>query len=448
MLKKKSDSISELGTKKTLTSIILVANAFIWYYVVLHFLEDLVTKISPSLSVSSITIWSLHFSGLIISALVGALTAKKIERNKLLIIWMTLGVISSIALLAANTSNVILVSLIGLFLGISLGFGMPTCMNYFSDTVQIENRGRISGITLLASGIGIFVFSIISINSTIILGIILAVWRLSSLLIFLSVRSSIKTESKSNISSYKHILSQHAFILYFIPWVMFSLINYLVAPLTSGSGSNISGTLSIIQTGFMGIFAVLGGFFMDSFGRKPVAILGFTMLGIGSAALGISTTNIYILYFNSIIDGVAWGFLLVLFILTIWGDLSYSSTSDKFYAIGASPFFVSLFLYLTVGNYILNNLSNSAALFSFGSFFLFLAVLPLVYASETLPEKATKERELKGYVEKALKQAQKEAGKSQKKDSVKTEKENEKGKEEPEETPEDEEARKLAEKYY
>jgi hypothetical protein len=37
---------------------------------------------------------------------------------------------------------------------------------------------------------------------------------------------------------------------------------------------------------------------------------------------------------------------------------------------------------------------------------LFLAVLPLVYAPETLPEKHMKERELKNYLDKAKKSLQ------------------------------------------
>ena len=217
--------------------------------------------------------------------------------------------------------------------------------------MPIESRGRTSGITLLASGIGIFVFSIFAINDSVILGITLAFWRLLSLAIFFLLNSKIETEPRSDVSSYRQILNQRSFILYFIPWVMFSLINYLVAPLTSSYGSSISGNINLIQIGLLGIFAVIGGFLIDSFGRKPIAIIGFTMLGIGSAILGISTTNLSILYANAVIDGTSWGFLLVLFILTIWGDLSLSSTSDKFYALGASPFFVSfslISLYTTI----------------------------------------------------------------------------------------------------
>jgi len=43
------------------------------------------------------------------------------------------------------------------------------------------------------------------------------------------------------------------------------------------------------------------------------------------------------------------------------------------------------------------------AMLSIASFFLFLAVLPLFYAPETLPEKEIKERELKEYLKKARK---------------------------------------------
>jgi MFS family permease len=443
MLKK---SISELGTKKTLTSLIIVVNAFIWYYAILHFLEE-ATKSFPGLSVSSITIWGFHFSGLILSALVGALTAKKIERNKFLIVWMTLGVISSFALMAVDTSNVILTSLIGLLLGVSLGIGMPTCMNYFSDTSSVENRGRLSGIALLASGIGIVALSIISINNAIILGIVLAVWRMSGLLIFLVMKSSVKIVPKRNVT-YKEILSQRSFILYFVPWTMFSLINYLVAPISPTSTSNIPGSISLVGLVFLGIFAGIGGFLIDSLGRKFVAIFGFVMLGVGSALLGISIKNPYILYFNAIASGTAWGLLLVLFILTIWGDLSYISTSDKFYAIGASPFFLSAFLGVTVGTYILNLLPNSPQLFSFGAFFLFLAVLPLLYAPETLNEKTIMARQFKTYIEKAQKIAQEENLKNDNQDKEETEKADEEAKQVIQESPEYEDAQKLAEKYY
>jgi hypothetical protein len=90
--------------------------------------------------------------------------------------------------------------------------------------------------------------------------------------------------------------------------------------------------------------------------------------------------------------------------------LSHNAPSDKYYAVGVLPFFASRFLELTVGGYITASIPESAsALFSFTAFFLFLAVLPLFYAPETLPEKNIRDRELKTYIEKAQKVKEKYA---------------------------------------
>ncbi|MGF3522480.1 MAG: hypothetical protein ACQXXJ_05215, partial [Candidatus Bathyarchaeia archaeon] len=87
------------------------------------------------------------------------------------------------------------------------------------------------------------------------------------------------------------------------------------------------------------------------------------------------------------------------------------------------------------------------ALFSYASVFIFLAVLPLIIAPETLSEKLMKKRELESYVKEALKKAQKTSEKTQfnkSKDSegsVSTQitVESDSG---------DEEAVRVAEKYY
>lgn len=451
MLERQLTALTELKFRPILTDVLLVVNAFVWYYVVLSFfLQTIVPKISVAGSFSIIMIWGLHFGGLIISAIAGTFISKKIEHRNFIILWMILGILSSIAIILINPSDIGQVSLVGVLLGVSLGIGMPACISRYSDSLPVESRGRMSGITIFASGIGIAAFSIAGISEILILGIVLAVWRLSGLLIYLlSKAPSPSIIAKKSSSQYTKVFGQHSFVLYFIPWVMFSLINYLVSPSTPTLGVGESGNLGLVQTVFMGLFALIGGFFIDSMGRKRVAVSGFILLGLGTAILGISTTSLPILYINAILDGTSWGFLLVLFILTLWGDLSFSSSSDKYYAVGVMPFFVSNFLSLTIGSNILTSIGsssgNSSELFSFGAFFLFLAVLPLIYAPETLPEKSMKDRDLKSYVEKARKVAQKEKGKNQSNQNKSNS------------SPEDEsagndekydEARKLAEKYY
>jgi hypothetical protein len=182
-------------------------------------------------------------------------------------------------------------------------------------------------------------------------------------------------------------------------------------------------------------------------GRKQAAIAGFVLLGLSYAVLGIYPTEQISWYIFTILNGMTWGILIVIFVLSIWGDLSHSAPSDKYYAIGVLPFFISKFLEIAIGKYIsINILPNT--LFSFIAFFLFLAVLPLVYAPETLPEKVMKDRDLKSYVENAKKKAQKDAdkvaNKKRKNSKNRSEEKNQYAK--PDNTYE--EATKLAEKYY
>jgi MFS family permease len=447
MFRRQTPGLFGIEIKTAFTSIMLVANPLVWYYVLLIFMQQSVTKI-PLNGTQSIFVYFIHFIGLVFSALVGATLTKKIDRTKFLTLWMTLNVILSATLFTLGSPNFLTISSFALLFGVFLGIGMPACMGYYNKSIPVEKRGRTSGIVMLTSGVGIVAFSIAVNSAPLILSVILAVWRLSSLIIFMSFGTSKVPEHKSSAVSYRLIFSQHSFILYLIPWIMFSLVNYLSAPLQlSRFGEQTTATMIMFQNVIMAIFSVVGGFFMDSLGRKRVAISGFVLLGLAAAVLGAFPENIVSWYFNAVIDGVAWGFLLVLFIVTIWGDLSPDAPSDKYYAVGVLPFFASKFLDVTIGGYVVDLVHGyTSALFSFVAFFLFLAVLPLVYAPETLPEKTMKDRELKNYIEKA----KKEAAKAQKKEEEEnTQKENEDTEVEFEVNQEDyEEALKEAEKYY
>jgi MFS-type transporter involved in bile tolerance (Atg22 family) len=100
----------------------------------------------------------------------------------------------------------------------------------------------------------------------------------------------------------------------------------------------------------------------------------------------------------------------------------------------------------TLGQNIIDNPQIKNAIFPFAALFLFVAVLPLFYATETLPERITQKRQMQSYVTKALEKVNQEGKKSQRKSFYNEE--NEKVKEETKETSQDEEAGKLAEKYY
>ncbi|MEM3701004.1 MAG: hypothetical protein QXL57_09120 [Candidatus Bathyarchaeia archaeon] len=384
-----------ISAKSAVANIILISNAFVWYSFAFSILKSIIDE--PEL-----VIWCIHFIGATFSALVGAKLADKIRKKTTFIsLWMLFGMLSSLTLVNASLINSY-AWVIFLIFGISFGLGLPTSLGYFAECTIIENRAKIGGLILLFNGIGAFLLGITPITEITLQALTLAIWRGLGLIFFLTIKPTQTVPKRVTSVSFTYILSQHSFLFYLIPWIMFSLVNYLSAPVFSIRDANLFRVLVTIENALMGVFAVLGGFFSDIVGRKRITITGFILLGLGYAALGIYPENLFSWYFYALVDSIAWGIFSVIFIFTIWGDLSYGASSDKYYAVGGLPFFLSNFLRLTIGSYIAETIS-AYAIFSFAAFFLFLAVVPLMFAPETLPEKSLRERELRQYIEKAKK---------------------------------------------
>ncbi len=432
-------------TKPALVSIFLLTNTFVWYAYAIVILQESIVSLHMDF-LPSMGIWSIHFAALITSALLGVFLTKKLGgRTRFMSIWVLAGAFSSLAPLLVNVTSALGGATLGLVFGISLGFGMPNCMGYFTSQVPVENRGRIGGAIILLTGLATAGLDLIGINGLVDLTITLVAWRAISLVAIAFAKQQDVEMNKNKELSYKAVINQRAFALYFVPWILFSLLNFLTNPVQQKIlGVSTYSDLQILENVFMGVSAVLGGMFMDSVGRKRLAIIGFVMLGLGYSVVGFFN-EMPAWYLYTVLVGVSWGILYVLFVVTIWGDLSHGAPSDKFYALGVSPFFISKMVQLTTDAQIAEAISAST-IFSFTALFLFLAVLPLVYAPETLPEKIMKERELKSYLEKA----KEIAAKTQQPTEPEKEKECEdSGVEFGVENPEDrEKAEELAQKYY
>jgi len=89
--------------------------------------------------------------------------------------------------------------------------------------------------------------------------------------------------------------------------------------------------------------------------------------------------------------------------------MSQPGTREKYYVIGEIPFFLTDIMQTLSAPLVM--LIPAASAFSLASFFLFLAVFPLLYAPETLPEKKIELRRLRKYVEAAKKVKEKYVGK-------------------------------------
>lgn len=216
-----------------------------------------------------------------------------------------------------------------------------------------------------------------------------------------------KDESQANHGggiSFRDVFGNKAFVLYFIAWLMFSMVDGFEELAVSQYNGEFGLPMNIVEPIIAGLSALAGGILADRAGRKRVIIFGFVSLGIAYAVLGISSEQSisWLLYF--VVDGLAIGLLWAMFTIVVWGELATRGI-EKHYAVGEAPFFLTQILYLLSAPYVASVPQTS--IFSLAAFFLFIAVIPLLYAPETLPEKKIHDRQLKIYSEEALKLRQK-----------------------------------------
>jgi MFS family permease len=437
--------------KSALINTVVVANAFIWYICAFGFLRD--TASSNGFSGTSILVMvAVNFLGLILSALIGSSLIDKFKsRMTFLKYWMLSGVALSTFFAIVNFADYASLITTSGILGIYFGLGMPTCVGYFASATQAGNRARQGGIIILLIGLGFAILSPL-LQGSFLSASGLALWRLSGLILIVLLKPPEKRAESNEKVSFRSVISNKIFLLYLIPWFMFSLVNDLTMQINSNYFSNTSifpssftSNYLVIELILAGISAIVCGFLADKKGRKRLALAGFALLGLGYAALGLFPNNYLFALFYVCIDGVAWGIFSMLFLFTIWGDIAQEKSSEKYYILGILPYLLSNFTRLSVGAFVASNISENTV-FSFASFLLFVAILPLVYAPETLQDRIIKNIDLSSYVNKALEVVKKETTKKQKAPAKKPPKENETDRKE--EPPEDEEARKLAEKYY
>jgi MFS family permease len=445
------------NTRLSIGNVILVANAFIWYLLAFYTIK-MALSLQGASTTDSLLILGANTAAIAISGFVGSLiVGKYIKHKKFLNIWLATGVALSLIPIILNVASLSQITILSIIFGLYFGLGMPATMSSFATLTKTENRGKIAGITFLIIGVTFALSSLIMQSSFIEVGIFLAVLRIIGLITLNVIKTNQHVNEQASIKSkndikvkYSSIFTNRAFLFYFVPWLMFTLINYTTIPIQDSIYPNEATytLLAEIENIIIALSALVSGFVADKIGRKRLSIIGFILLGIGYAILGLAAVgsanlqNSQSLLYGRITfmfaDGIAWGIFYVLFVFTLWGDLAHTAQSDKYYYIGVLPYVSGYLTQLVFTPYLTE--IDIQTIFSFASFFLFLAVLPLIYAPETLPEKLMKDRDLKSYIENAQKKASKVSKKRQP------------PKEEPPEAAENdpnyEEAKKLADKYY
>ena len=388
-----------ISERDAFIAFVLLFNTFSWYYCTLTIIDSILTN--PGMTSM---LWIIYYSSIALSSVFGATISGKVNRLRFLYIWTISG--TFVSLLPGLFVNITVTSapVLLFLLGIAFGIGMPSSLSYFADITTVEKRGGLSGIIFLITNLSVLpIFALFSKLSLLAISLTSAAWRGLGFIIFYGLKPQERTiqETKKNIS-FVDVLGDRYFILYAIPWFLFSFIDRIEGPISGNMFSReLFSSILIIKPIIGGVFALIGGLLADSIGRKRMVVYGFIALGVAYATLGIAPGLMFSFYFSEIVNSIAAGIFWAIFIVVLWGDLSRHGTREKYYVIGNLPFALASIPPILLEPYL--SFIPTTAAFSLASFFLFASVLPLMYAPETLPQKKIEIKRLKGYVEQAKK---------------------------------------------
>ena len=385
----------------------LLFNTFSWYFIG-RLLIGRIGYVFGEASFESLCLELAYPASIIASALVGSIFLARVRKIHFFYAWLLLGTFASLCVAIPTGSSLFAMLTVTGMLGASLGLGMPLCLSYFAESVAIENRGKVGGIilfvTIFSAPFVLAAMAMLDLTSS---AVFLAVWRAWSLpLLFLTSEKGVLPElSAKRAPSLSSVFHNRTFSLYFIAWLMFALVDSFEAEIIKLQIGEFQFFIGIVEPAIAGISALIGGVISDWVGRKRVLIFGFVSLGIAYATIGFLSKTVPISwFFYFIIDGIALGLLWVIFTMVLWGEVVRYGT-EKYYAVGEAPFFLTQILSLLFAPYAV--LIPEYGTFSLAAFFLFIAVIPLLYARETLPEKKIQQRQLKIYTKEAIELKQK-----------------------------------------
>jgi MFS family permease len=393
----------QISARKFASAVILVSFSFAWLFMFFNRFPEIFQHYIPDIG-TRYNGYFLFLGVAALSAIVGSVISERTNRRRFLVSWIIVGLISNISVIFTQELGLLYFYLISAILGISIGLGFPSCLAFLADCTTVGERARVTGIAIFATLVLAMLSFIVAMTFEIQYGIelvfLLSALKGTSLLAFVS--GDCERRKSERIRPWKNIFVSEDFVLYLFPWLMFSLagsINNLMFAVLFEQVEyiNIETIADVLHYLTWAVVGFISGIMADRIGRKQPLIVGLTSLGVSYAIFGLFTSpETFILY--QVLSGVAWGFLFTVYI-TLLGDLASYGSKEKFYAMGAiMPIILTLSFNTLIG--LFNITAPISVLSPVFSIVLFLSVFPVLRATETLPRKKIRERQMKDHIEK------------------------------------------------
>lgn len=387
-----------ISKKKFAAATLLTSGTLAWFFFLNSFDQEGLTffqSLMPNDLFLAYICQILFYSFSVFWALVGSFVGRKLNRRTFLFVWVLIGIFTTLSLPFIGGTSICVLS--SIFLGLSLGLGLPSSLSFISENTRADERGRVSGIIIFLAFIMAFCLMILAriFNLGLVETILLsALLRSSSLLAFFidSIVEKTKGWQQKSKGGYR------TFLFYLFPWVLFNIASGLAWALIPTQDEAFAIAYSngnTLRYICIAIFGLVSGHIADRYGRKIIISLGLMMLGLGFLLLGFSMSPDSVLIYL-ITSGIAWGSFFVVFI-AVPGDLSDSRTRDRFYALGTMlPLAILLSLYSAPPAFLSGY--SPALISQFLSFILFLCIIPIMRAEETLKEGLIYDRKVREYL--------------------------------------------------
>ncbi|MCW3998565.1 MAG: MFS transporter [Candidatus Bathyarchaeota archaeon] len=384
-----------ISLRKFASVTLLTSGTLAWFFIINIYHEELLRNIDPT-GTWIIEGQIIFYAFAIVSGIIGSLINKKGNHRKFLVSWIVLGIISTILPLVIQGMEAIIVY--SILLGFSLGFGLPDSLTLIANCTTVEERGRVSGATILEIfAIAVPAVIVIRILGSGILAIVLLM-IIARLVSFFALSLDkydtdlVKKKPELLKSNYKE------FIFYVIPWIIFTFASGLASNLIPNTEpyALVDSLGTPIRYVLIGVFGLIWGIIADRFGRKQAIIIGLVILAISFGVLGFAFSPDAALFYQ-IISGIAWGSFLSIY-LVLPGDLSAISSREKFYALGTISPLIALFSLPLIGD--IATFFAPSAFSQVLSVLLVLSIIPVMLAKETLQESKIRKRKMKEYTDK------------------------------------------------